>query len=547
MQIAEKTRQGLEERFKPRHREYKKDEVIGFVLQSIDSTSDPFNPRIDYKYESMKIDQVAGGGFFGKVLIPQERNYVIKTSRPDSWHEFWRSINWGLKPFPAQISEEAAQLEHIGTKLIHKVLLQLSGGNFTSPDSIGYTKLENGYAQVVERVYGRGPRFDLGNEEYEEFKTAQEELTDLALRLGLEQGGQIYRRFSGKRKTNPFGMANLWKDPEKGTFIWMDTIPAIPHNGFIYPFFHYGFHKELRHWFNQKARTFNRIHTGYFMQEVARNKHLFSEEEYQKIKNLAVLYENIWEKHRQGQAVQKRDVGSVAKALGRASLDFIPRTVVKPIKKGIIEPAGITFSAKFRKKEILKGVDKARKLGLITEKEWEEGLETIDNPKIPNKDKVVIGALLTYYASLYPIMKAVEALGYVKAVSDQNPVLGVASFVGGIVVPPLLRYLGTRGIGVLSRTDLRVAATFSAIPTAGNIAPVPAHIAYITGAKSKIAWHYFLREIIADLSKLKPQGGWCTDFEAKLWQKIGVHLEKLAESQNTGKEEVKPIQIYPLS
>ncbi|MBI4100362.1 hypothetical protein HY439_01340 [Candidatus Microgenomates bacterium] len=212
--------------------EYLTGDEIKFSLQTLQSDG-----SLRSCDQRIVIRDVRGGGFFGRVIIPEDGGYVIKTSCPDSWHHLWREVNWDFKPFPARVFEIDAQLEHLSTRLIHQVLPRLSGGKFRSPDSFGYTDLPNGFAQVVEKMEGRGPRFDLPKNEFLEFRQAQEELTDLALRLGLEQAGQIHPE-------NPFGMANLWKEKDGHGFIWLDTIPAIPHNGWIKPFFHFKFHKK---------------------------------------------------------------------------------------------------------------------------------------------------------------------------------------------------------------------------------------------------------------------------------------------------------------
>ncbi|MCL4417373.1 MAG: hypothetical protein M1365_11865 [Actinobacteria bacterium] len=510
----------IAERFGLRRNGYKPGEWVGYVRKELnpDGTTAHF--------ESMDIDKVAGGGFGGKVLIPKEGNFVIKTSRPDSFHELARCIAWGFKPFPTQVSERAAQLEHISTRLIHKVIPVLTGGKFYSPDSLGYAKLLNGYAQVVEKVEGRGPKFDVAEDEPAKFKQAQKEIAWLALNLGLEHAGQVH-------PDNPFAMANLWYDDINDRWIWMDTIPAIPHN------LPYKFHRQIREWFNMKHATFNRIHTGYFIHQVAQNRHLFSDREYEEIKSMLVMYDTIWEEHAREQAEQKRDFKPAARALGKTVFDAVPKAGRGAVKL-VSDPVRLVFSEKFRREEVLKGVNTAKERGLINETEWEQALKIMDDPSIKSEDKAVIGGLLGYYGTIYGLMKIAELSGYTKAIVDHDAVMGGAVFIGGIVVPPALRYLGTKFIGRLTNRDLEAAAIASAIPTLGNILPIPAQMAYFSGTKSRTLWHYTVRHAIAKLSQITPQGGWTTEFEAKLWKKIGKRLEKLAKftEEDTNNEQV---------
>ncbi|MDO8639502.1 MAG: hypothetical protein Q7R53_01120, partial [bacterium] len=94
------------------YQEFSAGQKISFEIKSVQ----PDGPVSSF-LEEAKIADVKGGGFFGRVLILEDKPYVIKTSLPDSWHHFWREINWGLKPFPAHNSETAARLEHLSTKL----------------------------------------------------------------------------------------------------------------------------------------------------------------------------------------------------------------------------------------------------------------------------------------------------------------------------------------------------------------------------------------------------------------------------------------------
>lgn len=129
------------------YQEYSPGDQISFPLHTLQSDG-----NIITSERSITIEDIRGGGFFGKVIIPRDENFVIKTSLPDPWHHLWRIVNWNFREFPAQSEEKSAKLEHLATRLIHNVLPVISNGRFYSPDSYGYTRLAPGYAQVVEKL-----------------------------------------------------------------------------------------------------------------------------------------------------------------------------------------------------------------------------------------------------------------------------------------------------------------------------------------------------------------------------------------------------------
>lgn len=263
--------------------EYRKGQQINFTLNTLQPDG-----SLDSRYETATIDKDFGGGFAGKVLRLQNSDYVLKTTLPDSWHHFWRIVNSGPGPFPDQIDESSSQLTHLATRLIHNSLQYLSGGKYYSPNSLGYTQLKTGFAQAVEQIDARGPRYDVPEDEFREFRQAQRELLDLGLRLGLEQVGQIH-------PDNPFGMANIWKDEKDNRWVWLDTIPAIPHNGWIWPFYNFKFHKDIRGYFNSQEATFNKIHTDIFRSEISANRHLFPHEIFENMMADLDMYDKLIE------------------------------------------------------------------------------------------------------------------------------------------------------------------------------------------------------------------------------------------------------------
>ncbi len=489
--------------------------------------------------QQMTIGEVRGGGFFGKVLIPKEGDRVIKTSLPDAWHHLWRVVNWGFEDLPANKDEAAAQLEHLTARIIHRVLPIVSRGKFCTPASYGYTKLTTGYAQVKEKMVGRGPRFDLGVDEFSEFRKAQQELFELALNLGLEQAGQIH-------PDNPFGMANLWFDPQnqKQPWIWLDTDPAIPHNGWTWPFFHFKSHGQLRHWFFQKERTFNSIHVGYFLSEIIKHKSLFSDEEFNEVMSDLKLYQNL--KTQADVVSPHKDFKSATRAAGEVATDLLTeRSVWKfladplfrkeklEILAGILKyPSYRAFL--FNKNFVLAGVQRAKKEGIISEPEWLDAWR-VARAELTTKELNALMGLQVYYIASSILINLIEGSAYLTALfaEDKLETAALGFFLGRVL--PQLRPAVTLTTGLITKTDLRLAALISAIPTLGSVLPIPAQVGKNVSRDGKI-WHYTVRRLIAKISQgfigAIPHGGWGTEIEARLWQKFGNKLEKLGRPKS---------------
>jgi len=330
------------------------------VGNRLDFTIHTLNPdgAITDHDKSVVIEAVKGGGFFGLVPIPKDEDYVIKTSLPDPWHEFWRGINWGFRQFPSQVSETAAQLDHLSMNLIHDAIPVLTNGFVYTPRSLGYTGLSSGFAQVIEKLDGRGPRYDNDQDEYNGFRNIQTELTYVCLRLGLEQAGQLHPK-------NIFAMANLWKNPEQQRWEWVDTLPAIKHTGFVWPLFYFPFHGELRNYFNPETHeiTFNKIHSDLFLEEIQRQRHLFTDNAYQRIIDNLNLYDNLWRK-RQSEGETKRDILGTLRAGYESGRQFLPKALVKTAK-GLISPIRIIVDQNYRNSLTLNGVEEAAKQKII--------------------------------------------------------------------------------------------------------------------------------------------------------------------------------------
>lgn len=516
------------EQIRNSYNEFQPGQRLNFTLQTLqpDGSVAPTERQIT-------ISDIRGGGFFGKVLVPENENLVIKTSLPDPWRHLWRIVNWGFKPFPTQSNELSAQLEHLAAKLIHGVLPVVSTGKFFSPASYGYTHLSTGYAQVVEKMDGRGPRFDLSENEFQRFRQAQKELLRIGLDWGLEQAGQIH-------PDNPFGMANLWFDEKRKAWIWLDTIPAIPHRGFVLPTFYFRFHKDMRHWFYQKETTFNRIHPGYFLTELVKNRNLFSPEDYQTIRAELELYGRIWEEKERIKKPEEKELEFVLKAFSGVFTETdIYRFLSDPaFRKGKLDTfLRIMKDPQYRtywlnRNIVLKGVEQAKSKGLITEDEWKaawQAVEINNNLKELNHKKQVLIGLQTYYLVTSEIINVIEGSIYLSTIfaEDKLSRVGLGIFLGW-VLPSILRPAGTLLAEAVSKIDLKTAAGISALPKVGGYFAIPAQIGISASSETALVWHCTVRNIIATLSKIiRPWGGWNTQHEAELWERLGKKLERL--------------------
>lgn len=537
MSIYEKQQNyiGNERLRKSSYKEYQPGDTLAFTLNTLDP-----NGALTTSDKEITIKEVRGGGFFGKVLIPQEDvGFVIKTSLPDPWHHFWRIVNWDYRDVPARTSEKQTQLEHLATRIIHNSLPILTDGKFKSPSSFGYTKLATGYAQVVEKMNGRGPRYDLSENEFVAFQQAQQELLELGFSLGLEQVGQIH-------PDNPFAMANLWYEPETGSFIWLNTTPAILHKGFIWPFFRFDFHYDIRRKFRSEAPTFNRIHTDHFFAALYRNRHKFTPDLFEQIKTDLRLYRKIWgdvqeENNESDRKAAMEAFGEFAKealterfvfkmladsAFRREKIEILARLIKDP------EYRTLFYNDNF----VLRGIERARRDRIITEDEWRQAWQAVENYESDPNRKWVLGGIQTYYLLIKGAFDAYEWGMYATSPFSENPLAqAVFAFITARMVPPVLRASGTIIADRVTNIDLKTAALVSAtpiIPFVGTVFPIPAQVAMTEGRKAKSIWHYTLRELATTVSKIHPAGGRGSKVEGVIWEKAGKKLEKLGSPKD---------------
>lgn len=504
-----------------------------------------------------QVEAIREGGFYGRVMLFE--NEVIKTSEPDAWHKLWRHINWGLSPFPPQSSELVAQLDFLAGKIINKTVPALTNGRVVVPDSFGYTDLGDiGYGQAIERMRGRGARFDTGHRDNEVFSQTREELWKLGVSLGLEHAAQIH-------PDNPFGKPNLWIN-NAGQMIWLDVLPAIRHTGWVWPAFNFPFHQEIRDEIGECQLTFNRIHTDRLRKYIELYPERFSGSDMDELDLYLGVYDQVSANYslenRRGRreliiddalrrGIVSSDQANKIMKSDVAFARFLAGTVIRPgleAFRDVVERANIyrAFTDKdfrgdikrffhnpdFRRQRfiehtILNGARQAYELGLIDESEWKQSWQVLDNPMVNEAEARKLAStylgLQAWYLASSSLMNALTVSVGASVFFAEQPLqrLALAGFIE-FVLPSIVRASSTALVGEMTNQDLRTAIKVSAVPYLGHSAVV-ADLARRYGERSEKIWHYTKRGIIASLSKLlRPWGGWNSDLEASLWEKLRV-------------------------
>lgn len=529
---------GTERLRKSPYKEYQPGDTLAFTLNTLNpdgslTTSD----------KEITIKEVRGGGFFGKVLIPEGEDFVIKTSLPDPWHHLWRVINWDFSDLPARTSEKQAQLEQLSTNLIADVLPALTDGRFRSPRCLGYTQLATGYALIIEKMQGRGPRFDT-DDESRRFEYAQEELAPLAFDLGLEQVAAIH-------PGNLFARANIWYKPDTKTFIWLDPNSAIPHKGFIWPAFYFRFHDDIRRKFHGKKfkkhpPTFNEIHTDYFFATLYNNRSKFDPETFEGVKSNLRLYRTLWKEAQQD--VREPNKKIAVEALSEFAKEalserFVYKMLADPAfrkeKLGIL--ARLIKDPEYRTRYYnenfaLRGVESAQKDGLITYEEWKEAWDAVKDYESDPKRKWILPILQGYYFGVNRLVDLVTGSTLITSFFSENPLINfLLSATVFTLGPPLLRVGGTLTTQKVTKIDLRVAATVTAIPLIPIIpsyGALPAQITATEGGKSKEIWHHTVILVVTKVSEIHPAGGPGSKIQGVIWERVGKKLEQLGSPKD---------------
>jgi len=491
------------------------------------------------------VEDVRGGGFYGRTLLLP--NAVVKTAEPDSWHLFWRNLNWGLKPFPSQSSELAAQLDHLATKIIHRIVPVATDGEVVTPDSLGYADLGRlGYGQVLERMRGRGVRFDVANGENVKFARTRRTVWNLSSVLGIEHGSQVH-------PDNPFGKQNMWIN-EGGQMIWLDVLPAIKHTGFVLPAFYFRFHNDVKRNIMSEEKTFNKLNTSRLRDFVDGRLDQIAGDDKRELTFYLDSYDGVSEKFKQEmkrgardlviEDAYKRGIVSQSEALSLnesnfAYYTFLAERIVSPAARAFWEAVEISDEFKrdvrrflidpsFRKEKIvehttLAGLKRAFDLGLVDGPDWQEAKELLVEPLMSGVEKrrlaaTYFGMQLWYTAYGWANnLVAWSTIGSTPFSENPGARLALGLFFE-LALPSIVRGVSTRLVNALTEDDLSTMVKVAVLPKLGGYLAVPADLAKRYGDKSEQIWHYTKRGLVASFSKvLQPWGGWNSDLEERLW------------------------------
>ncbi len=510
------------------YKEYEPGQTFSFSLK----TPLP-NGSVVSQDKTITIGAVAGGGFFGKVLLPQDEDFVIKTAVPGSLRHIMRIINNGGE-LDARVDERTAKMNYLTLKLLHDIVPAITNGEFYTPDVLGYTHLPNGYALAIEKVSGRIPRLDEPFD-FDRFADAQAELTDTMLPFGFEHVGQIYRRREGPHKEikNPLGVANIWRDDKNDRWIWLDAIPAILHNkGFLFPF-----HDDIRKWFGQQETTFDTLHAGYCKTELTKHREKFTPEEFQRIQGNLDLYITLQDEKARYPKREPNDPAALGLAVAEfahqiATLDGIPAKLAQ--KSTIQNVYKFLSNHEYRTnvisgKVILRGIKEAARHGLVSEEDLQQAIQllTVDGNS-SDQVKRQNAAIEIAWASYFITGAIIDIAGASKIASapfSDNAILtALQGAIATLCLSPLARYATTHPIAMLTKTKLHEAAIVSLSPIAGTWLAPTLQKCIDAGENAEETWHYAVRYAVASIAGVF--GGMGSEAERGLWNIVGKPIEQ---------------------
>jgi hypothetical protein len=502
-------------------------EQQGLVVNgSIDTNITQLNPAegINTSRFRAKIQDIRGGGFYGKTLIFKDS--VIKTAQPDPWHEFWRQLNWDM-PFPPQAYETAAILDHLSTTIINKTMPLR---DVVTPRSYGYAKLGKlGFAQSLERMRGSIPQFNKKGEN-ETVERTRRWIWELGKEMGIESAAQVH-------PNNPFGKPNIWIG-ENGETIWLDVLPAIEHTYYVKPLFRFDFHKDVRAFLGSKKypTTFNRIHTDKMRHYLFHNRKLYSPSNIDEARwyldqydQYYLDYGHLMNADKQTQlelaSVQVPPLKRIARNAVAEFIENMPGTKLFFNREARQNAVRFILDGEYRTEKMveetfLRGAKAAYKNGLISYDKLEEFLY-----RSKEGDLKVYAQLEVFYFMMARACDILAAATASSAIFIPDPALKAEALktAAGIffILPLVLKPVSAAVVQTMTKTDMRFAILTSWLPTFGTYASVPAQAA-ISTSKNDELWHYTERWLVSVISKLTnpAAGGMGTDAERALWEKF---------------------------
>lgn len=494
------------------------------------------NPKLVTKVkETIESKEPLGGGVFGRVWdIGAD---VAKTTNASEFRSFWRRVNWGFAPFPSKYSEVAAQHDSLSARIIFETMRITFGDKIKCPYPRGYVFIENlGFVQILEKVQGRGPRYDVN--EIDEFAKTRELLKVFGYAAGFEQAAQIH-------PNNPGGLENIWWNSE-GHWMQTDLHAALKHTGFVWPAFYFPFHKEIRREFGASEPTYNKIHTDRLRTFL--DKLTIPGDVRQNLDRLVALYDELRPRYEEEQKIPLKEknidswevLGKVdakkAAEMRVTTVKYAQYLLEQPLNKvaSIAEKGHDFLHGKF--KEVLLGGPRiAWEKRMISDAQWREVQEQFDThgprmtPYFLYWSSSFIFGRIKNGPEYFLYANSIKQLNLFPLALDIDPKTLAAGILVGWVAPPLFRFCSAITIGKLMNKDMSRAAVYGLLPKAAEIAVI-AQVRHDLKEVGELCWHFTKRRLAVNISKLIVpwRGGWGTDAEADVWR-TASQIKNLAE------------------
>lgn len=436
--------------------------------------------------------------------------------------------------------EDVAQSNYLRGRILNIIVPELTDGSVITPHALGYTYIEGqGFAQVIERVDSHSPRFDDGGLENTKIRQARASLWSQAEKTGIEPLVHIHPK-------NPLGKSNFRVHAD-GRLVWLDQYTDLPLSGTIGKLLlpQFDFYSEAIEVFKKDGKNPNFRNLD--ISSIERLVHERGLSDSEKILELLSEYGELQntmssapqKSHRELVAddLEKLDVVSERGAQIIRSSEFGHRAVRAAQKGGeIVEYTGgkiQSTSQSFKDKQIayylymtdpeirthailensiLKGMSVAQEHGNISDKEYKEALDVVS----PHDLTTYVGLQTFYLAN----SRAFDILTGSLIAANPSPKEVLSNFTATTLACSAIRGAVTAIVSRFRDTELKKATMSSMIPMFGSYIAIIQQMGVTYGEYTKDIKHNAYRFLVANISKIGFGGGWGSDREEKIWNKM---------------------------